>query len=198
MSLWQWILLAGVIVVVAVLIWQCVMLAGRRDRLHWRVTMSRVALDTHLIRRAVDAGLLAASGLAGQGSADLDDAAARCLALSGTPLVDDDFDRKRDIDGLSDGDAQMAARRLNAESALSRQIRACMTPQLRDEARDDADAAHLISALDASHYRVHVARSVHNLDVTQIRRLRAHPLVRIAHLYGHARVPSSIDFDDAQ
>ncbi|MDU5063380.1 MAG: hypothetical protein E6253_09560, partial [Actinomyces sp.] len=103
MSLWQWILLAGVIVVVAVLIWQCVMLAGRLDRLHWRVTMSRVALDTHLIRRAVDAGLLAASGLAGQGSADLDDAAARCLALSGTPLVADDFDRKRDIDGLSDG-----------------------------------------------------------------------------------------------
>ena len=64
-------------------------------------------------------------------------------------------------------------------------------------AREDALGARArLEALDATCYRIQLARSAHNTDVTQVRSLRGTALVRVFHLAGHAPEPEPIDFDD--
>lgn len=193
-----WLVPLVAVLVVVVLVWYSVQLAMRLDRLHWRLLSTRDTLDRLTVRRAADARLLCSSGLLGAGAAHaLDVAALACLTGKEALFVVDDLDRRRD--GLHDVayDEHSVADRTERESALSRAIRETLTPDVRDAVSADAEGHALLESLDMACYRVQLARSMHNLDVTQVRHLRDQPCVRFLRLYGRAPAPASIDFDDA-
>lgn len=192
----QWALLIAVVVVLAAG-WYAIQLAKRLDRLHWRVLTTRDTLDRLSARRAADASLLASSGLLDAAdAARLGRLAAQCLASEGARLVNDELDRRRD--GLHDVpyDERQVAERSERESALSRELAAVLTPQMRERIARDPGGRSTLESLDAASYRVQLTRSMHNVDVTQVRHLRENPWVRLFHLYGHAPAPTTIDFDD--
>ncbi|MCI1641063.1 MAG: hypothetical protein LKI58_03295 [Actinomyces sp.] len=192
-----WAALTAVILVVLVAGWYAVQLARRLDRLHWRLLSTRDALDRLTVRRAADARLLAASGLLdAEPARALTDAATTCLMADEAVFVNDDLDRRRDgLRGVA-YDERSVAERNERESALSRALRACLTPQARDRVSADPEGSRLLESLDMACYRVQLARSMHNLDVTQVRHLRENAWVRALHLYGRATPPDTIDFDD--
>ena len=193
-----WGALVVLLVVLLVAVRYAVQLATRLDRLHLRIVSTRDALDALAVRRAAQARMLADSGcLDGEAARLLGERAAQCLRGDDARFVDDalgDRDRKEP----RAGDAQRAvAARNERESALSRAIREALDPGTRDRLDADGSAEVLVEALDMASYRLQVARSMHNLDVSQVRRLREHPWVRLLHLYGRAPAPDTIDFDDA-
>lgn len=193
-----WTVITVVVVVVLVACWYSVQLAKRLDRLHWRLLSTRDALDRLTVRRASEARLIASSGLLRAGDAEpVDRTALACLTGEEALFVMDDLDRRRD--GLHDGvvDEHAVAERNERESALTRALRGALTPPVRDTIRQDPRGRELLDSLDMACYRVELARSMHNLDVTQVRHLRENPWVRVLHLYGRAPVPATIDFDDA-
>ncbi|MGO3797056.1 MAG: hypothetical protein ACTJGR_08060, partial [Pauljensenia sp.] len=188
-------------VVVAVVVaasWYSLQLAKRLDRLHWRLLSTRDALDRLTVRRASEARLVVSSGLlASDGAASIDHAALACLTGEEALFVMDDLDRRRD--GLHDGvvDEHAVAERNERESALTRAIRETLTPDLRDSVARTPKGRELLDSLDMACYRVQLARSMHNLDVSQVLHLRDKPWVRLLRLYGRAPAPATIDFDDA-
>lgn len=190
-------LLVLAVLAVAAATWYAVSLAKRLDRLHWRLLTARDGLDRLTVRRAADARLLAASGLLEPAAAgEVAAAATTCLMADDAVFVNDDLDRRRQGLGGVAYDERSVADRNERESALSRALRSAVTPEVRDRLRDDASGAALLSALDMASYRVQLTRSMHNLDVTQVRHLRENPWVRVLHLYGRATPPATIDFDD--
>ena len=193
-----WVLVTVVVAVVLVASWYSFQLAKRLDRLHWRLLSTRDALDRLTVRRASEARLLVASGLLPpDGAASVDRAALDCLTGEEALFVMDDLDRRRD--GLHDGvvDEHAVAERNERESALTRAVRETLTPDERDRVAEAPGGRELLDSLDMACYRVQLARSMHNLDVTQVLHLRENPWVRLLRLYGRAPAPSTIDFDDA-
>lgn len=187
-----------VLVLVLVASWYALELAKRLDRLHCRLLSTRDALDRLTVRRASEARLVVASGLLpAEGAQRIDRAALACLTGEEALFVMDDLDRRRD--GLHDAevDEHAVAERNERESALTRAIRGTLTPEVVDRVREDPRGPELLDSLEMACYRVQLARSMHNLDVTQVLHLRENPWVRILHLYGRAPVPATIDFDDA-
>ena len=85
---------------------------------------------------------------------------------------------------------------LEKASALSRAIRDTLDDDTRRQLAAREPARARLEALDATCYRIQLARSAHNTDVTQVRSLRGTALVRLFHLAGHAPEPEPIDFDD--
>lgn len=198
MSIPWWLAVALVVVLVLVASWYSLQLAKRLDRLHWRLLSTRDALDRLTVRRASEARLVVASGLLPpEGAALVDRTALACLTGEDALFVMDDLDRRRD--GLHDGvvDEHAVAGRNERESALTRAIRESLTPEVRDRMSAAPRGTELLDSLDMACYRVQLARSMHNLDVTQVLHLRENPWVRVLHLYGRAPVPATIDFDDA-
>ncbi|MDN5963038.1 MAG: hypothetical protein L0H81_00620 [Actinomyces sp.] len=187
-----------VLVLVLAASWYALELAKRLDRLHWRLLSTRDALDRLTVRRASEARLVVASGLLpAEGAHRIDRAALACLTGEEALFVMDDLDRRRD--GLHDAevDEHAVAERNERESALTRAIRGTLTPEVVDRVREAPRGPELLDSLEMACYRVQLARSMHNLDVTQVLHLRENPWVRILHLYGRAPVPATIDFDDA-
>lgn len=198
MSTTGWVLLAVVLVLLVAACWYALQLAKRLDRLHWRLLSTRDALDRLTVRRASEARILVSSGLLAEATTEaLDRAALTCLTGEDALFVMDDLDRRRD--GLHEGvvDEHAVAGRNERESALTRALRETLTPEVREHLAGTPRGGEQLDSLDMACYRVQLARSMHNLDVTQVMHLRENPWVRLLHLYGRAPVPSTIDFDDA-
>ena len=122
------------------------------------------------------------------------DVARASIHDDGDQLTTDGLDRRTTASRR--GDRVEVAARLERASALSRAIRDTLTPEVRCSITSDPQAAARLEALDATCYRIQLARSAHNTDVTQVRSLRGTALVRLFHLAGHAPEPEPIDFDD--
>lgn len=190
MTWWGWLILGLVLAAafLVVLLWQ---LASRLDRLHRRVLTARGGLERGLVKR--NAELLRTSDLSGvpaDSAEEMRQRATDALALSEIPLV---------ADGLRPGSGMDGAevdRRLLAESRVSRAMRDFLTPELRSTLSQNAVAQAQLEALDLAAYRVEVARTLHNQDVTQARALRSRLIVRLFHLAGRAPMPNFVDLDD--
>lgn len=193
-----WTILVVVLVLLLLGLRYAVQLAKRLDRLHLRILSTRDALDALAVRRAAEARMLADSGLLDAAeSGELGERAAQCLQDEDARFADDALGRGRPHLGGAPAQDRAAWARNERESALTRAIRTTLTPAVRDRLHGDERGRPLLESLDMACYRLQVARSMHNLDVSQVRRLREQVWVRALHLYGRAPAPDTIDFDDA-
>ena len=184
-----------VVVLTAVVAYLCVMGARRLARLHQRILANRDALSRLLVRRASETLLLAREDALGRrAGACLTEVANASVADSADQLSCDGLDRRS---GAAPAADPVDVRRcLEKASALSRAIRDTLDDDTRRQLAAREPARARLEALDATCYRIQLARSAHNTDVTQVRSLRGTALVRLFHLAGHAPEPEPIDFDD--
>lgn len=189
------------VVVLVLLGWYLSYTAARLHRLHTRVEGALAALDAQLVRRAEAAVELANSGA-------LDPATSLLLADAATDCLDAGAEEMTSRDWTEGNLAQREA----LESSLTETIRHATQPEHPsggvpgdpvagdDEAAaagapgDPADA--LFARLRDTGRRVQLARRFYNDAVTDVRRLRRHPVVVTFHLAGHAALPRGADFDD--
>ena len=193
-SLSPWLLVAIALAVIALGVVSAFAItrARRLDRLHQRILASRDSLSRLLLRRASEADLLSRSvGLENSGLAD---AARAYIQDGGDQLTTDGLDRR--TAAQRQGDRVEVATRLERASALSRAIRETLTPEERARIASDPQASARLEALDATCYRIELARNVHNVDVAGVRALRSARMVKLLRLAGHAPIPEPIDFDD--
>lgn len=196
MSALTWGIIVAVILIGA-FVWYCASLATRLDRLHWRILTTRDQLDRLAIRRATQARTLVAAGVLDSPASDeVDAAAAACLADVDVMMVNDGLARPLAEALARPQDPVSTARRTDHESALTQALRAHLDNATRDRLSGDPRSHQLLEDLDMASYRVRLARSMHNTDVTQVLRLRRKPVVRLFHLYGRAVAPQMVDFDD--
>lgn len=193
MPWWGWVaILVGVLVLIIGLVaWSY---AARIDRLHRRLSSARLGLDRHLVRRSAEALRISeVPAVAAAGGDALHDAATEASLASQFPLAPDTlggFARQ------GSGSGEDAAKRLAAESALSRTLRETLNPKVRQQLQGDALASVQLASLDDAGNRARVARTLHNQDVLQVQALRGKILARAAHLAGSAPMPQFVDFDD--
>jgi len=177
-----------------ILLWFVWNTASHLDRLHRRVSASRMALDAQLVRRAGAAMDLAKSGL-------LDAASAVVVADSAYDALDVESqvtapEQAMAMDGLS-------REREIEESTLSVNLRHVLDApgpggaSVAQHLRNDRAGAHLLDALQATWFRAQIARRFHNEAVAQALHERRHWWVRALHLAGHAPLPQTVEFDDA-
>lgn len=176
------------LVVAAALLWVAWVLASRLDRLHRKVTASRIALDAQLVRRASAAVDLASSGL-------LDPASSVLVADAGFAVVDDAGPVTTPALALAmDG---LGPTRERAESELSATLRSALEePDVTADLRAQPLGEEHLAALAASWYRAQLARRFHNEAVAQAQRVRRHWYVRLLHLAGRAPTPQTVELDD--
>ncbi|MBO3142770.1 hypothetical protein [Dermatophilus congolensis] len=170
------------LLILALFAWHLSYTAARLHRLHTRAEGALAALDAYLIRRAEAATALANSGL-------LDPASSLILASASAESTHSDYS----LLTLDWAEGKLALRELT-ETALTVALRETLptsTPTNSNSPESDP-IAHTI----ATHRRVQLARQFYNNTVSDVRRLRHTPLVRIAHLAGHATTPRPIEFDD--
>ena len=183
------------------LLWWVWVAASRLDRLHRKVSASRAALDTQLVRRASAAAELAASGL-------LDPVSSVLLAeASWAALSAGAHGRAELVQVLPDLSEAVAPPRSagpgdlldrdQAESELSRTARAALAePDDVRELREDPTGDDLVQALADAWYRVQLSRRFHNEAVAQTQRMRRKVAVRLLRLHGNARMPTTVEIDD--
>jgi hypothetical protein len=176
-----------VVAVVALLVWRSYITASRLDRLHRKVSASRIALDAQLVRRASAAADLAASSL-------LDPASAVILADASYAVIDGEGpvtlpEQALSMSGL--GEAREAL-----ESGLSGTLREVLDEWTVQGLRADPAGASVMTALAETWYRAQLARRFHNEAVGQAHRARRHWYVRWLHLAGHAPWPTTVELDD--
>jgi hypothetical protein len=178
-----------VIVGVALLLgvaWYLSYSAARLDRLHARVEGALSALDAQLVRRAEATLELANLGL-------LDPASA--LLLVGAASESLERTNERAGEDLLEG--QHFAGREVVESQLSEALQVALTSETVQSLRgSDGVGESALEGVRAAGLRVQLARRFHNDAVTDVRRVRRKPVVRIFRLAGHADLPQTVEFDD--
>ena len=60
----------------------------------------------------------------------------------------------------------------------------------------DGAGAAALQRVEGAGVRVQLARRFHNDAVTDVRRVRRKPVVRVFRLAGHADLPRTVEFDD--
>ena len=180
------------VVVVAVLLgvaWYLSYSAARLDRLHTRAEGALSALDAQLVRRAEATLELANSGA-------VDPASALMLAGAASESLEAHNERALEDDLL---DGQSFGAREGLESDLTEVLQAALTAEvvagLRAEGTD-ALGASALQRVEAAGVRVQLARRFLNDAVTDVRRVRRKPVVRLFRLAGHADLPRTVEFDD--
>ena len=170
-----WIIVIGLSL--AFTVWRLSALASRIDRLHHRIELARVSLDTQLVRRARATEALAVSDL-------LDPPSAMILARAASNC--------RNVDP---GDP---AGRAIVESELSRDLREVIAdPQDVEALRSTLPGRELVDDLASACQHVMLARRFHNDGVQAVRLLRSGRLVRLFRLAGSAPEPAMVELDDA-
>ena len=168
-----WLWLVAALVVVVALGWWLSWTARRLDRMHHRLEVARVSLDTQLLRRSGTTLELAISGA-------LDPAQSLLLV-----------DAAHNARAVHDGDVEAA------ESDLSQALRAVFADA--DEVkslRASPEVGPLLSELTAECRKVELARRFHNDVVSSARTLRSRRRVRWLRLAGRAPAPTTVDLDD--
>lgn len=207
---WVVVILLGVL---AILVAACVLEARRLDRLHTLLMKSRRALEHAMTARADAARDFAASGgLDPASSLLLAEEADTCLRLGRYSIASDGLE----LMNQPAEDESGVARRLAAESALTRALRLTVDELAELEGLDEAgtpsaafeatpseastsltpEQAELFAHLQRARLDVKMTRSFHNSHVDQIRRLRRNALVRVFRLAGGAPLPHTVDLDD--
>ena len=181
---------------VALVIRQSAILATRLDRLHWRILTTRDSLALLLDERARYGQRIAEyPDLPSVVSAELSSAAYACVRREDLPL--DGLDRRRAEAAASDEETRtQSLAYLEAQSTLSRVLRSAINTEVRAAMENDPYWSRELHQLDQVSYKVQLARSMHNLYVSQTRKIRERTWVRLAHLAGHAPYALSVDFDD--
>jgi hypothetical protein len=171
---WWW--LAAGVVVLALFGLYFSMTAGRLDRLHRRIDMSRHALDTQLLRR---------SGL--------------CLEITSSGLFDPATtvviaDCAHAARASTEG--EVVARGL-AESDLTQVLVAAIPDaQEAQELRRDAPDPSMLDDLRSTCVRLQLSRRFHNDAVRACRQVRKQRLVRWLRLAGRTPLPQTVEMDD--
>ncbi|MBU6243620.1 MAG: hypothetical protein KGP12_00245 [Actinomycetales bacterium] len=172
---WPW-LLAGGILVLALIGLYLSSTAGRLDRLHRRIDTSRLSLDSHLLRRSSVALEVAASGVLDPASSLL--------------VVDAAHAARTAVDGP-------AQERAMTESVLTAALGAALAdPADVLQARTSPVGDVLMDELAAACIRVELSRRFHNDAVRACRQLRRQRSVRWFRLAGHTPLPSTWEMDD--
>ncbi len=174
MSTLEWATL--VVVVFVVVAWYLSYNAARLDRLHARVEGTYAALDAQLVRRAEATLELANSG-------HLDASSTLILAAAAS-------------ESLAAADGEEADREI-VESDLTEALEVALSPDVLDSLHEtDEPSRETLARVCASGIRVQLARRFHNDAVTDVRRVRRKPVVRVFRLAGHAELPATIEFHD--
>ena len=164
-------------IAVAVLVaWYISYGAARLDRLHARVEGALSVLDAQLVRRAEATLELANCGA-------LDAASALLLAGAATDSLEGDTADQTSREAI-ESDLTQALELALGEEALRR---------LRE---DEAVGAPVLQRVAAANQRVELARRFLNDAVTDVRRVRRKPGVRLLRLAGHAKLPQTFEIDD--
>ena len=164
-------------IAIAVLVaWYLSYGAARLDRLHARVEGALSALDAQLVRRAEATLELANSG-------SLDHASALILAGAASDSLE--------------ADEETHTVREAIESDLTQALEVALgTEALRQLREDTAVGAPALERVAAANKRVQLARRFLNDAVTDVRRVRRKPGVRLLRLAGHAELPQTFEIDD--
>jgi hypothetical protein len=181
----------GVVVVAVLLGVACYLSysAARLDRLHTRAEGALSALDAQLVRRAEATLELANSGA-------VDPASALMLAGAASESLEAHNERALEDDLL---DGQRFGAREGLESDLTEVLQAALTADVVADLRaegTDALGASALQRVEAAGVRVQLARRFLNDAVTDVRRVRRKPVVRLFRLAGHADLPRTVEFDD--
>ncbi len=172
MSATTWWLLLSVAVVVVLGAW-LYWTASRLDRMHHRIEVARVSLDTQLLRRSGSATELA-------GAEALDPP--RSLLL---------------VEAAHEARAAGPAQMERAESDLSAVLRAVFPdPEEVRTLKADPLFGGLVQELADDCRKVELARRFHNDVVASARRLRSSRRVRWLRLTGRAAEVQPVDLDD--
>lgn len=200
------------VVAVVLLGWYLSYTAARLHRLHTRVEGALAALDAQLVRRADTAVELANSGVLDPAtSLLLADAAIDCLDFSAEEMTSGDWAegnlaQREELESslsqtirLSIGSGRLGSELLASDRLASDRLASDRSgPGESESAGSEADdpAEALVARLRDAGRRVQLARRFYNDGVSDVRRLRGHPVVATFHLAGHAALPRSADFDD--
>ncbi len=150
--------------------------AARLDRLHTRVEGALSVLDAQLVRRAEATLELANCGA-------LDPASALILAGAATDSLEADTADQRTREAI--------------ESDLTQALELALGDEaLRRLRTDQAVGAPVLQRVAAANQRVELARRFLNDAVTDVRRVRRKPGVRLLRLAGHAELPQTFEIDD--
>lgn len=173
-------LLAGLLVLVALIVLYLSQTAARLDRLHHRVETSRTALHSQFLDRANEVLSLASSGrLDPATSLVLADAADAALAAA-----------------RSSG-AQFDLSRCAAESALTRTLDAALSdPGVAEEVLSQPGGEQVMADLAAVVQKAAWSRRFHNDAVRACLSVRRQRLVRLFRLAGSASLPRTVELDD--
>ena len=168
--------IVGAIAMAVLVAWYVSYGAARLDRLHTRVEGALSVLDAQLVRRAE-----ATLELANCGALD----AASALMLAGAAS-----------DSLEAESADQSSREA-IESDLTQALELALGEEaLRRLRVDEALGAPLLQRVAAANQRVELARRFLNDAVTDVRRVRRKPGVRLLRLAGHADLPQTFEIDD--
>ena len=168
--------IVGGIALVALIAWYLSYGAARLDRLHARVEGALHALDAQLVRRAEATLELANSG-------SLDPASALILAGAASDSLEADAEQHISREAI-ESDLTQALELALGEVAI-RHLRA-----------DEVVGAPVLQRVAEANHRVQLARRFHNDAVTDVRRVRRKPGVRLFRLAGHAELPQTFEIDD--
>ena len=154
--------------------------AARLDRLHARVEGAHSALDAQLVRRAEATLELANSG-------SLDPASALILAGAASDS----------LEAEAGAETESHTTREAIESDLTQALELALGEEaLRQLREDQAVGAPALQRVAAANQRVQLARRFLNDAVTDVRRVRRKPGVRLLRLAGHAELPQTFEIDD--
>jgi hypothetical protein len=168
--------IVGAIALAVVIAWYVSYGAARLDRLHTRVEGALSVLDAQLVRRAEATLELANCGA-------LDVASALILAGAATDSIEADTTDQRSREAI--------------ESDLTQALELALGDEtLRRLREDEAVGAPVLQRVAAANQRVELARRFLNDAVTDVRRVRSKPGVRLLRLAGHAQLPQTFEIDD--
>lgn len=184
---WGWAL--GLAVPALAVAWFALLRARRLDRLHRRIESAARALSEQLLRRAQAGTELALSGLLDPASAVLLHGAASAAMQAGRDDADRAADHPFEISWLTG----FSAERENAESDLSRALRATLGELPPGHRLRQGPATE---ALAGDCFRVRLARRLYNDAVAGALQVRRSKLVRVFRLAGHAPLPRTFEIDD--
>lgn len=174
MDLLSWI---GAGIALAVMIaWYISYGAARLDRLHSRVEGALSVLDAQLVRRAEATLELANCGA-------LDAASALLLAAAAADSLEADTGDQTSREAIESDLTQALEVALGDVALLHLQ-------------EDEAVGAPVLQRVAAANQRVQLARRFLNDAVTDVRRVRRKPGVRLLRLAGHAELPQTFEIDD--
>ena len=161
--------IVGAIALAVVIAWYVSYGAARLDRLHTRVEGALSVLDAQLVRRAEATLELANCGA-------LDASSALILAGAATDSLEADTTDQGSREAI--------------ESDLTQALELALGDEtLRRLREDEAVGAPVLQ-------RVELARRFLNDAVTDVRRVRRKPGVRLLRLAGHAELPQTFEIDD--